>query len=41
MESNKTQFNITNKSQEASPFQAGDHNAAMNGRESMTNKKHK
>ena len=33
----KLQLNITNKSQEVSPFQAGDHKAAMNRRESMTN----
>ena len=26
----KTQLNITNKSQEVSPFPAGDHNATMN-----------
>ena len=29
-ESNKTTINITNKSQEVSPFPAGDHKAAMN-----------
>ena len=33
----KTQLNITNKSQEVSPFPAGDHKAAMNRRESMKN----
>ena len=33
----KTQLNITNKSQEVSPFPAGDHKAAINRRESMTN----
>ena len=31
-ESNKNTINITNKSQEASPFPAGDHKAAMNRR---------
>ena len=35
-ESNKSQLNITNKSQEVSPFPAGDHKAAMNRRESIT-----
>ena len=29
-ESDKNTINITNKSQEASPFPAGDHKAAMN-----------
>ena len=29
------------ESQEASPFPAGDHNAAMNRQETMTNMKHK
>ena len=33
----KTQLNITNESQEVSPFPAGDHKAAMNRRESMSN----
>ena len=33
----KTLLNITNKSQEVSLFPAGDHKAAMNRRESMTN----
>ena len=37
-ESDKTQLNITNKSQEVSPFPAGDHKAAMNRCESMKNK---
>ena len=40
-ESDKTQLNITNKSQEVSPFLAGDHKAAMNRRESITNTRHK
>ena len=40
-ESDKNTINITNKSQEASPFPAGDHKAAMNRCESMTNTKHK
>ena len=31
----------TQESQEASPFAAGDHKAAMNRQESMTNTKHK
>ena len=35
-----TQLNITNKSQEVSPFPAGDHKAAMNRRESMKNTRH-
>ena len=33
----KIQLNTTNKSQKVSPFPAGDHKAAMNRRESMTN----
>ena len=33
--------NITNNSQDVSPFPAGDHKAAMNRRESMTNTRHK
>ena len=37
-ESNKNTMNI--KSQEYSPSQAGDHNAAMNRRESMRNTRH-
>ena len=40
-ESNKTTINITNKSQEVSPFSAGDHKAAMNRRKSMTITRHK
>ena len=40
-ESDKNTINITNKRQEASPFPAGDHKAAMNRCESMTNTKHK
>ena len=40
-ESNKNTIKITNKSQEVSPFPAGDHRAAMNRRESMRNKRHK
>ena len=36
--SDKTELNITN--QEVSPFPAGDHKAAMNRRESMTNTSH-
>ena len=36
-ESNKNSINIINKSQEVSPFPAGDHKAAMNRRESMRN----
>ena len=41
-ESNKITINITNKSQEVSPFPSGDHKAAMNTyrRESMTNTRH-
>ena len=37
--SNKNTKLITNKSQENSSFQAGDHKAAMNRRESMRHKK--
>ena len=40
-ESNKTAINITNKSQEFSPFLAGDHKAAMNKRKSMIITRHK
>ena len=40
-ESNKNTINITNKSQEDSPFPAGDPKAAMNRRESMRNTRHK
>ena len=36
----KTQFNITNECQWVSSYPAGDHNAAMNGRESMRNIRH-
>ena len=39
-ESNKTTKNITYKSQEVSPFPAGDHKAAMNRRVSMANTRH-
>ena len=35
------QLDITNKSQEVSPFRAGDHKAAMNRGESMKNTRHK
>ena len=37
----KTQLNITNKSQEGSPFLAAYHKAAINRRESMINTRHK
>ena len=37
----KTQLNITNESQEVSPFSAGDHKAAMNRHKSMTKTRHK
>ena len=40
-ESNKITINITNKTQEVSPFPSGDHKAAMNKPESMTNTRHK
>ena len=40
-ESDKTQYKNTNESQDVSPFPAGDHKAAMNGRERMTNTRHK
>ena len=40
-ESDKTQLNITNKSQVVSPFQACDQKAAVNRRESMKNTRHK
>ena len=36
-ESSKIIINMTNKSQEVSPFPSGDHKAAMNRRESMIN----
>ena len=35
----KTQLNVTNESQEVSSFKASDHKAAMNRRESMTNRR--
>ena len=38
---NKNTIIITNKSQEVSPFPAGDHKAAMNRRENMRNTRHK
>ena len=41
MGSNKNTINIISKSQLVSPFQAGDHKAAMNRRESMRNTRHK
>ena len=40
-ESSKNIINITNKSEEVSPFREGDHKAAMNRRESTKNKRHK
>ena len=40
-ENNKITIIITNKSQEVSPFPAGDHKAAMNRLESMTYTRHK
>ena len=40
-ESNKITINITNKSQEVSPFPSDDHKTAMNRRESMANTRHK
>ena len=40
-ESYKNTINITNKSQEVSPFPAGDHKAVMNRRKSMRNTRHK
>ena len=40
-EIDKTQLNITNESQEGSPFPAADDTAAMNRRESTTNTRHK
>ena len=36
-EINKNTINITNKSQEVSPFPEGDHKAAMNRHKSMRN----
>ena len=40
-ESNTTTINITNKSQEVSPFPAGDHKEAKNRHKSMTITRHK
>ena len=40
-ESDKNTIRHQNKSQEVSPFPAGDHKAAMNRRESMRNTRHK
>ena len=40
LESNKNTINITNKSQEVSPFPAGDHIAVMTRRERIINTKH-
>ena len=40
-ESNKNTINVTNKSQEVSPFPAGDHKAAMGRRKSMKNTRRK
>ena len=40
-EINKNTINIINKSQEVSPFPAGDHKAAVNRQESMRNTRHK
>ena len=40
-EGNKNTINITNTSQEVSPFPVGVHKAAMNRRESMRNTRHK
>ena len=40
-ESNKNTTNVTNKSQEVSPFPAGDHKAAMDRRKSMRNTRRK
>ena len=37
LESNKITIDITNKSQDVSPFPSGDHKAAMNRRKSMAN----
>ena len=39
-ESNKITINVTNKSQEVSPFPSVEHKAAMNRRESMANIRH-
>ena len=40
-ESNKNTINVTNKSQEVSPYPAIDQKSAMNRRESMRNTRHK
>ena len=40
-ENSKITINITNKSQEISPFPSDDHKTAMNQRESITNTRHK
>ena len=40
-ESNKNTINITNKSQEVSPFPTSEHKAAINRRESIRNTRHK
>ena len=40
-ESNQNTINSTNKSQEVSPFPAGEHKAAMNRHENMRNTRHK
>ena len=37
----RTQLNITNESQQISPFPAGKHNSAISRRENMTNTRHK
>ena len=39
-ESNKIKLDITNKSEEVSPFPSGDHKVAMKRIESMTNTRH-
>ena len=41
LESTKITINISNKSQEVSPFPLDNHKAAMNRHESMANKRHK
>ena len=41
LESEKISFRHPNKSQEVNPFPEGDHKAALNRRESMTNTIHK
>ena len=40
IKSSTTRLYITSQSQEVSPFPAGDHKAAVNRRESMTNTRH-